>query len=102
MQWMGAIRMHYSGLQTGILARHNNLKLKHPDDGLEWCGLPVDYCDVFNQNSHSDGTHSLLKCKLCVFLLQESNHTFINNYLFNHIIIYNNHYSHLYIYYMTY
>ncbi len=38
----------------------------------------------------------------CVFLLQESNHTFINNYLFNHIIIYNNHYSHLYIYYMTY
>ncbi len=30
-------------------------------DGLEWCGLLVDYCDVFNSclDSHSDGTHSL-------------------------------------------
>ncbi len=30
-------------------------------DGLEWCGLLVDYRDVFIRclNSHSDGTHSL-------------------------------------------
>ncbi len=30
-------------------------------DGLEWCGLLVDYCDVFisSLDSHSDGTHSL-------------------------------------------
>ncbi len=28
---------------------------------LEWCGLLVDYCDVFISclDSHSDGTHSL-------------------------------------------
>ncbi len=31
--------------------------LKTLIDGLEWCGLPVDYCDVFI--SCSDGTHSL-------------------------------------------
>ncbi len=30
-------------------------------DGLESCGLLVDYCDVFISclDSHSDGTHSL-------------------------------------------
>ncbi len=30
-------------------------------DGLEWCGLLVDYSDVFISclDSHSDGTHSL-------------------------------------------
>ncbi len=30
-------------------------------DGLEWCGLLVDYCDVFISclDSHSDRTHSL-------------------------------------------
>ncbi len=30
-------------------------------DGLEWCGLLVDYCEVFISclDSHSDGTHSL-------------------------------------------
>ncbi len=30
-------------------------------DGLEWCGLFVDYCDVLISclDSHSDGTHSL-------------------------------------------
>ncbi len=30
-------------------------------DGLEWCGLLVDYYDVFISclDSHSDGTHSL-------------------------------------------
>ncbi len=30
-------------------------------DGVEWCGLLVDYCDVFISclDSHSDGTHSL-------------------------------------------
>ncbi len=35
--------------------------LKTLIDGLEWCGLLVDYCDVFISclDSHSDGTHSL-------------------------------------------
>ncbi len=35
--------------------------LKTLTDGLEWCGLLVDYCDVFITclDSHSDGTHSL-------------------------------------------
>ncbi len=30
-------------------------------DGLDWCGLLVDYSDVFISclDSHSDGTHSL-------------------------------------------
>ncbi len=30
-------------------------------DGLDLCGLLVDYCDIFISclNSHSDGTHSL-------------------------------------------
>ncbi len=44
LQWMGAVRMR---VQIII-------------DGLESCGLLVDYCDVFISclNSHSDGTHS--------------------------------------------
>ncbi len=35
--------------------------LKLVKNGLEWCGLLVDYCDVFISclDSHSDGTHSL-------------------------------------------
>ncbi len=35
--------------------------LKMLTDGLEWCALLVDYCDVFISclDSHSDGTHSL-------------------------------------------
>ncbi len=61
------------------LARRNRLKLKLSSwwicflqtcsfslhkmliDELEWCGLLVDYCDVFISclDSHSDGTHSL-------------------------------------------
>ncbi len=64
-----------------ILARNSGLKLKRLDefvsykhaaflshktlsDGLEWCGLLVDYCDVFISclGSHSDGTHSMSKC----------------------------------------
>ncbi len=34
--------------------------LKMLIDGLEWCGLLVDYCDVFISclDSYSDGTHS--------------------------------------------
>ncbi len=43
-------------LQTHNLSLHKTLT-----DGLEWCGLLVDYCDVFISclDSHSDGTHSL-------------------------------------------
>ncbi len=33
-------------------------------DGLEWCGLLVDYCDVFISCYHSDGTHSLQRIHL--------------------------------------
>ncbi len=28
-------------------------------DGLEWCGLLVDYCGFLSVWTHSDGTHSL-------------------------------------------
>uniref|UniRef100_A0A8C2JUW6 Leptin receptor overlapping transcript-like 1 n=1 Tax=Cyprinus carpio TaxID=7962 RepID=A0A8C2JUW6_CYPCA len=36
-------------------------------DGLECCGLLVDYCDVFISclDSHSDGTHSLQMSNCC-------------------------------------
>ncbi len=52
---------HYYSLWTRILAK---VKLKRQGKakfGLEWCGLLVDYCDVFISclDSHSDGTHSL-------------------------------------------
>ncbi len=41
--------------------RHSFSLQKMLTDGLEWCGLLVDYCDVFISclDSHSDGTHSL-------------------------------------------
>ncbi len=67
-------RKHYYGLWTHILAGSISFKLKTSwwicfifcllqmlTDGLEWCGLLVDYCDVFISclDSHSDGTHSL-------------------------------------------
>ncbi len=43
-------------LQTHSLSLYKTLT-----DGLELCGLLVDYCDVFISylDSHSDGTHSL-------------------------------------------
>ncbi len=65
----------YYGLWTRILT--NFFALKHLNDGFvfykhfwlpkmlidgpEWCGLLVDYCDVFISclDSHSGGTHSL-------------------------------------------
>ncbi len=69
----------YYGLWTHILVRSDSLKLKTLrlsdgfvfykytafcftlTDGLKWCGLLVDYCDVFISclDSHSYGTHSL-------------------------------------------
>ncbi len=68
-------RKHFYGLWTHILAGSNGLKtqffkssqtcsfclLQMLTDGLKWCGLLVDYCDVFISclDSHSDGTHSL-------------------------------------------
>ncbi len=47
-------------LQTCSFSLHNKLT-----DGLEWCGLLVDYCDVLisYSDSHSDGTHSLQRMK---------------------------------------
>ncbi len=43
-------------LQTLSFSHHKTLT-----DGLEWCGLLVDHCDVFISclDSYSDGTHSL-------------------------------------------
>ncbi len=48
-------------LQTCSFSLHMTLF-----DGLEWCGLLVDYCDVFISclDSHSDGTHSLQRIHL--------------------------------------
>ncbi len=76
-------RKCYYGLWTCILAGSNSLKLKTSwwicflqtrsfclhnilTDGLECCGLLVDYCDVFISclDSHSDGTHSLQRIHL--------------------------------------
>ncbi len=46
----------WSPVKTSSFSLHTMLI-----DGLEWCGLLVDYCDVFIScsDSHSDGTHSL-------------------------------------------
>ncbi len=43
-----------------FLQTHSFLLHKMLIDGLDLCGLLVDYCDVF-VSSHSDGTHSLPK-----------------------------------------
>uniref|UniRef100_A0A671PUA9 Uncharacterized protein n=1 Tax=Sinocyclocheilus anshuiensis TaxID=1608454 RepID=A0A671PUA9_9TELE len=47
-------------LSNGCSAVNGGL-LQMLTDGLECCGLLVDYCDVFISclDSHSDGTHSL-------------------------------------------
>ncbi len=51
-------------------------------DGLEWCGLLVNYCDVIISclDSHSDGTHSLQRKQLEYLLIfkYQNNHTIIN------------------------
>ncbi len=37
-------------------------------NGLAWCGLLVDYCDVLSAVwSHSDGTHSLQRIHWCCY-----------------------------------
>ncbi len=71
---MGAVRTRVQTVDKNITIIHmtpvSGLKIKRIDDvslhkmlidGLEWCGLLVDYCDVFFSclDSHSDGTHSL-------------------------------------------
>ncbi len=61
---MGAVRMiiqlQLKCLNVGFDSYKHSLQ-KMLIDGLEWCGLLVDYCDVFISclDSHSDGTHSL-------------------------------------------
>ncbi len=70
---------HLRKCYYGLWTRSNGLKLKMSywwicflqtcsfsflktlTDGVEWCGLLVDYCDVFISclDSHSNGTHSL-------------------------------------------
>ncbi len=41
--------------------KHAAFQFTRVIDGLEWCGLLMDYCDIFIScfDSHSDGTHSL-------------------------------------------
>ncbi len=49
-------------LNVGLISNKHSFSLhKTLIAGLEWCGLLVDYCDVFISclDSHSDGTHSL-------------------------------------------
>ncbi len=58
-KWWFYVKMSYwliCFLQTRSFSFHKTLI-----DGLERCGLLVDYCDVFISclDSHSDGTHSL-------------------------------------------
>ncbi len=45
----------------GFLYKHAAFHFTRLTDGLEWCGLLVDYCDVFIVclDSRYDGTHSL-------------------------------------------
>ncbi len=66
--WMGAVRMRVQTADKNItiiiiiiIITPSFCLLKMLTDGLEWCGLLVDYCDVFISclDSHSDGTHSL-------------------------------------------
>ncbi len=55
-------KQYYGHNVTNILIMHLKFSLHQMlIDGLEWCGLLVDYCDVFISclDSHSDGTHSL-------------------------------------------
>ncbi len=60
LQWMGAVRMNYRKSYYGLvfyseatswwicfLQTHSCSLLQMLTDGLEWCGLLVDYCDVF-------------------------------------------------------
>ncbi len=56
LQWMGAVRIR---VQT--VKKYTQLFTSQDINGLEWCGLLMDYCDVFISClvSHSDGTHSL-------------------------------------------
>ncbi len=57
-QWL-KVKKH---VNDGFVSyKHSICLLKMLTDGLEWCGLFVDYCDVFISclDSHSDGTHSL-------------------------------------------
>ncbi len=73
---MGAVRMRVQTADKNITIIHKSVLIllsmekyftmkqrfnKMLNDGLEWCGLLVDYCDVFISclDSHSDGTHSL-------------------------------------------
>ncbi len=75
-RWSCSLEEVLLWIMDNFLARSNSLKLKHLNDGfvsykranfhlltdgLEWCELLVDYCDVFISclDSHSDGTHSL-------------------------------------------
>ncbi len=67
LQWKGAVRMRVQTAdknisQTSYILQTHSFSLhKTLTDGLEWCGLLVDYWDVFISclDSHSDGTHSL-------------------------------------------
>ncbi len=58
LQW---ISLKYLCSEWVVSYKHSFSLLKTFTDGLDWCGLLEDYCDVFisSLDSHSDGTHSL-------------------------------------------
>ncbi len=62
---MGAVRMRVQSLNASMnvyfFSSSKFLFHKILTDGLEWCELLVDYCDVFVKclDTHSDDTHSL-------------------------------------------
>ncbi len=51
--------------------------------GLEWCGLLVDYCDVFISclDSHSDGTYSLQRIHWCASDVMLNSSKFVQTHL---------------------
>ncbi len=57
-RWYG-LTLKY--LDDGFVFTNMQLLTSKDVNGLEWCGLLVDYYDVFISclDSHSDGTHSL-------------------------------------------
>ncbi len=57
-----SVWLHNDPFNDGLVSYKHSFSLhKMLIDGLESCGLLVDYCDVFISclNSHSNGTHSL-------------------------------------------
>ncbi len=61
--YFGQKRQFKTKMVALFIANMQHFTHKMLIDGLEWCGLLVDSCNVFIScfDSHSDGTHSLLR-----------------------------------------